>query len=71
MKRAWKWTLGIAGGLVLLTVGTFAWMASQLPPDLKLGSPLPAATLRDAAGKPIDLASFKGRPLFLDFWRST
>ena len=71
MKRALKWTLGIAGGLVLLTVGTFAWMASQLPPDLALGAPLPAATLRDPAGKPVDLASFKGRPLFLDFWRST
>lgn len=71
MKRAWKWTLGIAGALVLVTVGTFAWMASQLPPDLTLGAPLPGATLRDTAGKPIDLASFKGRPLFLDFWRST
>ena len=71
MKRAVKWTLGIAGGLVLLTAGYFGWMASRLPPDLVLGAPLPAATLRDPAGKPVDLASFRGRPLFLDFWTST
>ena len=71
MKPALKWTLGIVGGLVLLTAASFAWMASRLPPDLVLGAPLPAATLRDPAGKPIDLASFRGRPLFLDFWRST
>ena len=71
MKTWLKWTLGIVGGLVLLAGGTFAWMVSQLPPDLAIGAPLPAATLRDAAGKPLDLASFRGRPLFLDFWRST
>jgi hypothetical protein len=71
VKRWIKWTLGGVGTVVLLTVGTFAWMASRLPPDLVLGAPLPAATLRDAEGKPIDLASFRGRPLFLDFWRST
>ena len=71
MKPAVKWTLISVGGLVAVAVGYFAWVASRVRPDLELGQPLPAATLTDAAGKPVDLASFKGRPLFLDFWRST
>ena len=71
MKRALKWTLGIAGAGVLLLGGFCAWMASKIHPDLALGAELPAAMLRDPAGKPLDLASYRGRPLFLDFWRST
>ena len=71
MKPAVKWTLISVGGVVLLFGGWVAWMGARVRPDLELGQPLPAATLTDAAGKPIDLASFKGRPLFLDFWRST
>jgi len=71
VKRWLKWTLGIAGSVVVLSAATFGWMASRLPPDLELGSPVPAASFRDPAGKPIDLASFRGRPVFLDFWRST
>ena len=71
MKRWLKWTLGITAGLVRDRGGTFAWMVSQLPPDLAIGAPLPAASLRDLEGRPIDLSSFRGRPLFLDFWRST
>jgi cytochrome oxidase Cu insertion factor (SCO1/SenC/PrrC family) len=71
MKPAVKWTLLSVGGLVVLTFGYFAWLGSRVRPDLELGQTLPAATLTDAAGKPIDLAAFKGRPLFLDFWRST
>ncbi len=71
MKRALKWALGIAGTGVLLFGGFFVWMAARIPPDLAVGAALPAATLRDPAGKPLDLASFRGRPLFLDFWRST
>ena len=71
MKSGLKWTLWIAGAAVLLFGGFVAWVASRLPPDLETGAPLPAATLRDAAGKPIDLSSFRGRPVFLDFWTST
>ena len=71
MKPAVKWTLISLGGVVVLFGGWVGWMGSQVRPDVELGQPLPAATLTDAAGKPIDLASFKGRPLFLDFWRST
>ena len=71
MKPAVKWTLISLGGLVVLAGGFFAWAGSRVRPDLELGQPLPAATLTDAAGKPLDLASLKGRPLFLDFWRST
>jgi cytochrome oxidase Cu insertion factor (SCO1/SenC/PrrC family) len=71
MNRAVKWSLVAVGSLVLLGGGFVAWMASKMPPDLVLGQPLPAATLTDAAGKPVDLAAFRGRPLFLDFWRST
>jgi hypothetical protein len=71
MKRWLKWTLGTVGAVVLLAGGTFAWMASRVQPDLVVGQALPAAVLTDAAGKPLDLASFRGRPLFLDFWRST
>ena len=71
MRSGLKWTLWIAGSAVLLSGGFVAWMASRLPPDLEKGATLPAATLRDAAGKPIDLSSFRGRPVFLDFWTST
>lgn len=71
MKKFLKWTLISLGALFVLAGGLFAWMASQVSPDLEPGQALPAATLTDAAGKPIDLASFKGRPVFLEFWRST
>jgi len=71
MKPAVKWTLISVGGLVVLAGGFMTWAASQVRPDLVLGAPLPAATLTDATGKPLDFASFKGRPLLLDFWRST
>ena len=62
---------GVVSGTLARSGGFVAWVASRLPPDLEKGAPLPAATLRDAAGKPIDLSSFRGRPVFLDFWTST
>jgi thiol-disulfide isomerase/thioredoxin len=34
----------------------------------KLGQPLPALDLKDPAGKPIDLAAFKGRYVLLHGW---
>jgi len=71
MKPVWKWTLVSVGAVVLLGGGFVAWAASRLTPSLTVGQALPAAVLVDGAGKPLDLASFKGRPLFLDFWRST
>ena len=71
MKKFLKWTAITLGVLLVLGGAMFAWMASQVRPDLEPGQPLPAATLKDPAGKTIDLASFKGRPLFLEFWRST
>jgi cytochrome oxidase Cu insertion factor (SCO1/SenC/PrrC family) len=71
VKRWLKWTLLGVGSLVLLGGASFAWMASRVRPALEIGRALPAATFTDAAGKPVDLASFRGKPLFLDFWRST
>lgn len=66
-----RWTLGIGGGLALLLGGGFAWMASRLAPTVPAAAMLPAAVLTGLDGQPVDLASFRGRPLFLDFWRST
>ena len=71
MKKFLKWTLISLGGLFVLAGGLFAWMATKVKPDLEPGQALPAATLTDTAGKPIHLASFRGRPVFLEFWRST
>ena len=71
MKRWLKWSLVGVGSVVLLGGGFVGWMMTKIRPALEIGQPLPAATLTDAAGRPLDLASFRGRPLFLDFWRST
>jgi peroxiredoxin len=37
---------------------------------LVMGSKAPGFTLKDMEGKPVSLASFKGRPLLLIFWAS-
>ena len=55
MKKFLKWTAITLGVLLVLGGAMFAWMASQVSPDLEKGQPLPAATLKDPAGKPIDL----------------
>lgn len=43
--------------------------ASEAPYTSPLnGKPAPTFTLQDLSGKPVSLASFKGRPLVVDFW---
>jgi hypothetical protein len=45
-----------------------ASIAVPVTPPLKVGQPLPALALKDAAGKPIDLAALKGRHVLLHGW---
>lgn len=40
----------------------------EVEPELKLGQPLPKATLRDASGKPIDLSTYRGKYILMHGW---
>ena len=44
-------------------------MANQMK-GTSIGQPAPAFTLNDVNGKPVDLASFKGKITLIDFWAS-
>jgi len=44
-------------------------MANQMK-GTSIGQPAPAFTLNDVNGKPVDLASFKGKVTLIDFWAS-
>jgi hypothetical protein len=60
-------TLSTAGFLLLVHVAT-----SQLPPatnELALGTPAPDFTLPDEAGRPVSLASLRGQPTLIVFYR--
>jgi hypothetical protein len=59
---------------LLLAAGTFFnFVAARLPapaPVLRIGEPAPAFTLRDARGRPVTLAEYRGRaPVVLVFYR--
>jgi len=41
---------------------------SDLPPRIKQGSPAPKFTLPGLDGKPVSLADFKGKVVFLNIW---
>ncbi|HEY5663336.1 MAG TPA: TlpA disulfide reductase family protein [Ilumatobacter sp.] len=49
--------------------GVFAEPAAEVNPDTA-GRRLPAVTLLDAAGRPVDLAVYRGAPLVVNFWFS-
>lgn len=43
--------------------------AAKDPPP-RLGSPAPSFQLKDLGGQPVDLESFRGRPVWITFWAS-
>ena len=63
--------LAAAGALLLAAGAGVGWMAWRLPPSVPEGSAAPPVVLRAADGTPLDLASFRGRPVLLDFFTST
>jgi thiol-disulfide isomerase/thioredoxin len=60
----------------LATVSLLATLAVAPPPAIGqtlsttglLGKPAPAMKLKDLAGKPLDLAAYKGKVVIVDFW---
>ncbi len=82
-RPALLWTAVLAAGLGLsaghrLSPGpsapaapATASTATAVTPTLQVGDPLPALTLPDLAGQPLDLrARFAGRPLLINVWAS-
>ncbi|HIE4007707.1 TPA: TlpA family protein disulfide reductase [Stenotrophomonas maltophilia] len=77
-RPALLWTAVLAAGLGLwaghrLSPGPSAPAApaTAVTPTLQVGDPLPALTLPDLAGQPLDLrARFAGRPLLINVWAS-
>jgi peroxiredoxin len=51
-----------------LTVSNGACPAAQSPPPAQIGRPAPTFTLRDLSGRTLDLATYRGRVVLLDFW---
>jgi len=66
-KRLLNLLIGL--GLLLAGLAGFVLLArhSRLPGEA-MRQPLPALTLRNAAGAAVDPATLRGRPLLLNFW---
>ncbi len=62
--------------LLLLLVGGFFWLLFQPSGDsgpaggIGIGQPAPNFTLTDASGHPVQLSSFRGHPVIINFWAS-
>src|SRR5579883_2475841 len=62
--------------LLLLLVGGFFWLLIQPSGDsgpaggIGIGQPAPNFTLTDASGHPVQLSSFRGHPVIINFWAS-
>jgi peroxiredoxin len=68
----WVWsnTSGTKVDAVLTTPGVVPYPSLDTNKPI-VGNPLPAAQLTDLEGKVIELQSFVGSPLILNFWYST
>jgi len=53
-------------GLASIVVATALTLAAGAPP--KVGDPAPAFSLRDLSGQTLDLASYRGKVVLIDFW---
>ena len=53
-------------GLASIVVATALALGSLAPP--KVGDRAPAFALRDLSGRPLDLASYRGKVVLIDFW---
>ena len=60
--------IAIAGGLVFLALQTQSRQA-RLTPAVAVGSPIIEFTLPDHEGRPFDLATLRGKPFLLKFFR--
>ena len=67
-----KIVLTSVGVLLVLAIAGLVWMSFRLSPDVGPGDALPALTLTDLEGKPVDVrARHAGKVILLDFWSST
>lgn len=65
------WSLG--GSILALLLVTLGWGLTHAPstqPTRMVGQPAPAMTIDQLGGGSIDLASFRGTPLVVNFWAS-
>jgi alkyl hydroperoxide reductase subunit AhpC len=60
-------TLLVSACLLLLSLDT-ALSAQSAPATAAIGSVAPALQVRDLAGRPLDLSSYRGKVVLLDFW---
>jgi cytochrome c biogenesis protein CcmG/thiol:disulfide interchange protein DsbE len=68
MHQQWWQKRWLRASIVALVLG--AWPACSRPPREipSAGSPRLDFVLKDMDGKTVDLASFKGRPVLINFW---
>jgi hypothetical protein len=65
-------TWAVVGGLALVIGGLVTYLMMQGPGETaRTGKPAPDFTLRLLNGDSVTLASFRGRPVLVNFWHST
>lgn len=60
----------LLGLVALLGYGLFTPNKDKDPPSMLLGKAAPTFTLTDLKGQPRDLASYRGKPVVVNFWAS-
>jgi hypothetical protein len=67
--------LKLAGGLLVLVLvaggAGLAYLATQLAPDVELGTPCPDVAVETLDDGALELSSLRGKVVLLDFWSST
>ncbi len=58
-------------GFVVLVIGGYFWLPSQLEPDVAIGSASPDVSVTTIDGEELALASLRGKVVLLEFWGST
>lgn len=74
LRRRWYGWMTLVVSLLLLTLGSYVnFVMARIPDEptaLRLGAPAPDFTLRDAAGRSVSLADYRGKkPVLLVFYR--
>ena len=73
MKSSFGRILSVLAGVLLIVGGAIglARVAQEgvaRLPGMLVATPLPEVTVTDMAGRPVDLADLRGRPLLINFW---